>query len=98
MATDDRLSVAIQEIRDRLAERDALVIRMRTTSVDIAEFNAAQDRLADCVEPLLAALVTVLAKHHPEDSEPCCAECGFTWECPTVRDITAALTGEARHA
>lgn len=53
----DPLAAALEEIRAAVAASDALFSRM---PVDVREFNASQDKLAECVRPLLAALDAVL--------------------------------------
>lgn len=64
---DDLLSAALAEIRDLISTQNALIERMRTEAVGIHVFNASQDRLAERVPRLLAAVDAVLALHKPED-------------------------------
>jgi hypothetical protein len=64
---DDKLTAALDEIRERVGERDALIERMKVAAVGVPEFNAAQDRLAECTPRLLAALDKVLKLTEPSD-------------------------------
>lgn len=89
---DDPLAAALDEVRVLVAARDALVRRMATgEAVGVPVFNAAQDRLAERVPALLAAVDAALASHEPyplygnaatEDEPGCCphdpdADCHF---------------------
>lgn len=58
----DKVAAYLDEVRELVAERDKLVDRIRAAGgwVDAREFNAAQDRLAERVPRLLAALDAVL--------------------------------------
>jgi hypothetical protein len=59
---DDSAAAILAGIRELIGARDELVARMQPgRSYGAAEFNAAQDRLAERVPALLAAIEAVLA-------------------------------------
>jgi hypothetical protein len=64
----DPATAALNEIRDLVAARDGLIERMRRAAVGAAEFNAAQDRLAERVPTLIAVAETALFQHHRSSS------------------------------
>ena len=62
--TDDPASAALAAIRADIGARDDLITRMQPgRSYPVAEFNGAQDRLAERVPSLLAAVERVLELH-----------------------------------
>ena len=65
---NDRIA-ALDEIRELVAAREALIVRMDTAGVNVVEFNATQDGLADRVPSLLAALDAVLKLADEWDAE-----------------------------
>jgi hypothetical protein len=103
---DDTLPAALDEIRELVSERDKLVACAAVAAVSVAEFNAAQDRLAERVPRLLAALDEVLKLHHRIPPRPVsqrnfdsCRICrNYRWPCPTIQAISRALLGENAHA
>ena len=66
--TDDPASAALAAIRADIGARDDLITRMQPgRSYPVAEFNGAQDRLAERVPSLLAAVERVLELHRKQD-------------------------------
>jgi hypothetical protein len=63
--TGDPVAAYLAGVREDIAGQDKLVARMATSSVDVREFNATQDRLAEHVPRLLAAVEAALGKHRP---------------------------------
>lgn len=61
MATPDQLTAYLDGVRGDIGALEALVTRLTTFAVPVAEFNAAQDRLAGHTPRLLAAVEAVLA-------------------------------------
>lgn len=58
---DDLIAAALADMRERVAERDKLVERMKTGEIIvIGEFNASQDRLAKVAPQALAAVEAAL--------------------------------------
>lgn len=57
----DPVAAYLAETAELIARRDELVARMTVAAVDAPTFNAAQDRLAERVPALAAALTAVLA-------------------------------------
>ena len=104
----DELAAALDDIRERVRAQEALVASMAVATVSLPEFNAGQDRLAQCVPRLLAALDAVLAEHQmqPGMFPPECRVCATgdndfgdliaeIWPCTTVQAIAAALEAVA---
>lgn len=61
--TTDEVAAALAGIRELIAAQDELVDRGRQReAIPLIEFNAAQDRLAERVPPLLAALEAAVLK------------------------------------
>lgn len=61
MTAPDAVDTYLAEVREAIRQRDELVARARIARVNTAEFNAAQDRLAEPAPHLLAAVEAVLA-------------------------------------
>lgn len=86
----------LAEVRKLLAERDLMVERLRgvrTIRVSVAEFNAAQDRLAECVPALLAALEVVqgIASAWGAETVPSASQAGSVRAANTLRACGASL-------
>lgn len=62
---DDRVATSLDRIRADIAERDASIRADWGNPATVADFNAAQDKLAARVPPLLAAIEAVLKPHQP---------------------------------
>lgn len=90
-AAPDQVTAYLAEVREAVRQRDELLPRM---PVDVSEFNAAQDRLAEPAPRLLAAVEAAL-KHHQPGKLPWCDACGPQRQpCQEMADIRSALLGE----
>jgi hypothetical protein len=93
--TPDPVAAYLVEVRELIGKRDELVARMQVAAVDVREFNAAQDRLAEHGPRLLAAVEAVLkladdwGTDRPGDS-PVTGACGRRLR----EEISRALLGE----
>jgi hypothetical protein len=87
MADDDPVAAELGPIRERIAELDTLIERMKTSAVDIHVFNAAQDRLAEATPRLLSAVDKVLAL--AADAKP------KMWQAGTDNAVAWTLDPEA---
>lgn len=63
--SNDKVTAYLAEVERRVRQREELVARMEFAAVSAPEFNAAQDRLAECAPVLLAAVRAGLGLHQP---------------------------------
>jgi hypothetical protein len=94
----DPLATSLDRIRELITARDHLTSRTDWSNpVSVAEFNAAQDKLAARVPSLLAAIDAARKLHQPmvrrDGWHPTCSYDNHRWPCPESRDISAALLG-----
>ena len=104
--TPDQVTAFLAGAQEAVRQQDELVARMRTAAVSAVEFNAAQDRLAERVPSLLAAVAEVFKAHRPvigEDGRDRCAWCRTSplgqrepWPCGEFQNVSSALLGEGK--
>jgi len=95
--TPGPLAAALAAIREDVSAADALAARMKSGGgVRVAEFNAAQDRLARHVPALLKAVEAVLALHRPDGYSLAVRPCEH--HSVTRTDLAAADLAAAQRA